>query len=256
MGSAQFQGFTNAIGIVQTLEVAAGALPPGATFMRGMAFAPTGEVLVTQDTGQARTVMNGIAFERDTGIVILGTTEPTNISHGGLLVSATGAVVAADVPTVIHQGVGLTSEGELAVSDGAGAEFAAFEANGTGAILTLKRGQGSVTFSRAGPATVRDFEGLYRTVPANCIRYELSRIVENLCTSLITETITVKNGSDYQLTIAGDSGATAVCTGAFTGTLTANGTNRISWPNGVGEHGRQRFQPPRLLLSGHRARAG
>ena len=67
----------------------------------------------------------------------------------------------------------------------------------------------------------------------NELRAENLRRGEQLCTGLVTETITVKNGNDYQLTIAGDNGATAVCSGAFTGTLTADGSNRISWPSGT-----------------------
>jgi len=52
-------------------------------------------------------------------------------------------------------------------------------------------------------------------------------------TRLASETITVVSGNEYQVTIAGNSAATAVCSNAFTGTLTADGTNRISWNSGT-----------------------
>ncbi len=113
------------------------------------------------------------------------------------------------------------------------ADFIAFEKDSDGVIKALVRGDGAVTFERQTEATIVDHEGLVRTVPAHCLRPKNGRIVLNLCTGLVTETITVVNGAEYQLTIAGANNATAVCSGAFTGTLTADGTNRISWTNGV-----------------------
>lgn len=90
------------------------------------------------------------------------------------------------------------------------------------------------TFSRGDTdATVTDFEGVIRNVTANEARFVGARRVHNLATGLVTETITVIVGNDYQVTIAGTNGATAVASGAFTGTLTADGTNRISWPSGT-----------------------
>lgn len=115
-----------------------------------------------------------------------------------------------------------------------GPEFQAFAADTNGVIKALNIGSGSVTFGRATAATVRTApDSLIKIAKVNEIRYQDARRGENLCTGLVTETITVVNGNDYQLTIAGDNGATAVCSGAFTGTLTANGVNRISWNNGT-----------------------
>jgi len=50
-----------------------------------------------------------------------------------------------------------------------------------------------------------------------------------------TQTITVTSGKDYLLMIGAGSavGATAVCSGAFTGTLTGDGVNPLSFPNGT-----------------------
>lgn len=88
-------------------------------------------------------------------------------------------------------------------------------------------------FARPSPATVVDHEGLIRNCKIDEARFHGARRVENLATGLITETIAVINGNEYQVTVAGDAAATATCSGAFTGALTSDGTNRISWPNGV-----------------------
>ena len=117
MGAAQFQGYALDTGVVDTEQMVSGALPAGSVVHRGMAVSSTGKVLITQDIGQARVFMNGIAFEASTGAVLYGTSAPFNISHGGLLVDANGAVaMVIQTPDVIHQGVGLTNAGELCVT--------------------------------------------------------------------------------------------------------------------------------------------
>jgi hypothetical protein len=45
--------------------------------------------------------------------------------------------------------------------------------------LTLERGTGSPTFTRATTATFQDFEGVLRTVPAGCARFTGARFVYN-----------------------------------------------------------------------------
>ena len=60
-----------------------------------------------------------------------------------------------------------------------------------------------------------------------------ARCVRNLFSGVVTDTITVVSGREYQCCIRGDNAATAVFSGAFTDTLTADGTNPIAWPNGA-----------------------
>ena len=76
--------------------------------------------------------------------------------------------------------------------------------------LILAQGAGNPTFSRGSPASVRDFEGLWRTVPANCARFGGARLVRNLATA----------SEDW--THAGWTKASCVAT---TGTLTATAGN-------------------------------
>lgn len=45
--------------------------------------------------------------------------------------------------------------------------------------LTLERGTGSPTFTRATTATFQDFEGVLRTVPSGCARFQGGRMVRN-----------------------------------------------------------------------------
>ncbi len=116
----------------------------------------------------------------------------------------------------------------------AAASFIAFGEDSAGVIKALVKGQGAVTFERQTTATVETGpDGLIEECLQHEIRHKKGRRESNLCTGYVTETITVINGNDYQLTIAGDNNANAVCSGAFTGTLTADGTNRISWPSGT-----------------------
>ena len=48
--------------------------------------------------------------------------------------------------------------------------------------LVLARGTGSPTFTRASTATFTDWEGVLRTVPSGCARFEGARMVRNLLT--------------------------------------------------------------------------
>jgi len=99
--------------------------------------------------------------------------------------------------------------------------------------LNLSRWTWPATFTRWSIATLQDHEGLLKTAKSGEIRFEGARRVENLATGLLTQSITVISGNTYQVTIKGTNGATAICSGAFTGTLTADGVNRISWNNGT-----------------------
>jgi len=143
-----------------------------------------------------------------------------------------------EVRWVYSQPPGLISDGvSLALSQDLLAQAQinpVFEVPLTSSLIPLRASDFNYTFARSGAnATVTDFEGLIKRTTANEARFVGARRVENLATGLVTQTITVINGSEYQLTIAGTNGSTAVCTGAFTGTLTADGTNRISWPSGT-----------------------
>ena len=120
------------------------------------------------------------------------------------------------------------------VMDGIGGIARIFFAPLTNSLIPTTAVDKTYTFTRNDTdATVTDFEGLVKNVTANEARFVGARRVHNLATGLVTETITVISGNEYQVTIAGGSGDTAVASGAFTGTLTANGTNRISWNSGT-----------------------
>lgn len=119
------------------------------------------------------------------------------------------------------------------VGDPATPDMHAYGEDANGLIKGLVTGDTSLTHGRTSTATISAWEGLIKNCLANELRIKNARRGENLATGLVTETITVINGNEYQLTIDGANGDTAVCSGAFTGTLTANGTNRISWNSGV-----------------------
>ena len=86
---------------------------------------------------------------------------------------------------------------------------------------------------RPSDATGVDFEGRVFTVDDDQPVHIGARCVQNLFSGVVTDTITVVSGREYQCCIRGDNAATAVFSGAFTDTLTADGTNRIAWPNGA-----------------------
>lgn len=90
-------------------------------------------------------------------------------------------------------------------------------------------------YARSGDtAEVTDHEGVRRSIPAGAAGFNGLRVVQNLRgNTLTTQSITVVSGREYQVTIAGTNGATCVASNAFTGMLTADGVNRISWPNGT-----------------------
>jgi len=120
------------------------------------------------------------------------------------------------------------------VMDGIGGIARIFYAPLTNSLIPTTAVDKTYTFTRNDTdATVTDFEGLVKDVTANEARFVGARRVHNLATGLVTETITVISGREYQVTIAGGSGDTAVASNAFTGTLTADGTNRISWNSGT-----------------------
>jgi hypothetical protein len=94
-----------------------------------------------------------------------------------------------------------------------------------------------------------DHEGVIRIipgalsaiVPGGIVPYQDARIIQNLWPSSddsdtpTTQIITTISGHEYQLTIGADSanGSTAVCSGAFVGTLTGDAVDRQSWNNGI-----------------------
>lgn len=233
--TARFQGplVDPTTGCVKFSNQSTAVRPGDAVDFRGMAVSPDGLVYSINDTGQPRVFQDGIAIDPDTGLTIVGPGPVVNISMGGLGVNAAGAVVLNSPPDVIHQGVGITNSSELCGADVVTATLFAFGKAGNGVLKGLVAGTGVMSFARASDASVTDFEGLVKTAITNELRFEYGRRVENLATGLVTETITVISGNEYQLTIKGDNGATAVCSGAFTGTLTADGANRISWNSGI-----------------------
>jgi len=106
---------------------------------------------------------------------------------------------------------------------------------------TGKLNPGLWTEARSSVLRVVDNEGMLVEVDGGELGYEGARYVRNLwpqtdsSDSPTTQVIAVISGHEYQLQIGAGSasGATAVCSGAFTGTLTGDGSNIISWPNGT-----------------------
>jgi hypothetical protein len=110
------------------------------------------------------------------------------------------------------------------------AQLHAYGADANGQLWGLEQGDGSLTFARATEASVTDFEGLVRTARVNELRFLYGRRVENLAAATATpatQDITVVSGHEYQVSIGAGSagGATAVCSDAFTGTLTGDASN-------------------------------
>ena len=92
----------------------------------------------------------------------------------------------------------------------------------SGAISSL------VSFTRATPATVTDFEGLIKTVKSGEVRFDGMRRVENLLSTsetLSTQSVTVIAGT-YAFTLGATSTGSVTFSGASTGTLAGNGANR------------------------------
>ncbi len=94
------------------------------------------------------------------------------------------------------------------------------------------------TFARTTTADVVDFEGLTKTAKINEPRFTGTRRVENLVVSPVTpatQTISLIAGNEYQARIGDSStnGAKVDFTGAFTKTLTADGTNSLSFVDGI-----------------------
>ena len=90
------------------------------------------------------------------------------------------------------------------------------------------------TFARAATATVEDHEGVIREVLSGEVRFQGQRRVYNMAASTdtpSTQAITVVSGAVYQISIGADSasGATAILTGAATGTLTGDAVNGQSF---------------------------
>lgn len=91
----------------------------------------------------------------------------------------------------------------------------------------------SPTMARTSTDWCIDNEGIRREIPAGAPRFDGFRTVINLATQLTSHNITVDVGRTYAVTIAGDVGATCVCSGAFAGSIEADGTNRITFPDGA-----------------------
>ena len=100
--------------------------------------------------------------------------------------------------------------------------------------LVLARGTGNPTYTRATTATFTDWEGVQRTAPAGCARFEGGRMVYNLWT---TSSATLSNSANKSLTLAagdytfsmgaGTGTATFSGTGGATGTLAASASGRV-----------------------------
>ena len=108
------------------------------------------------------------------------------------------------------------------------------------ADLTRKIISGLWEDTRTDEILLADHEGLIKTIPGGELPYQDGRVNQNLWPTSdssdtpTTQVITVISGHEYQLAIGSGSGAgaTAICSGAFTGTLTGDASNRISWVSG------------------------
>jgi hypothetical protein len=110
------------------------------------------------------------------------------------------------------------------------AQLHAYGADANGQLWGLEQGDGSLTFARATEASVTDAFGQVRTALVDELRFLYGRRVENLAAATATpatQDITVVSGKEYQVSIGAGSagGATAVCSDAFTGTLTGDASN-------------------------------
>ena len=85
--------------------------------------------------------------------------------------------------------------------------------------LVLKTGTGNPTFTRATPATILDYEGILRTVPSNCARFEGARYVQNLY-GAASSSLTV--GTQTSITVTAGTYAISIGTGLGAVTLAGN----------------------------------
>jgi len=104
-------------------------------------------------------------------------------------------------------------------------------------LVNMFGGDSAGAAIRNSTATMRVYDSvagsILKDVAIDDHRPEGHRVVENLASGTdtpATQNITVVSGNQYQVTIgkASASGSTAVCSGAFTGTLTGDGVNRIA----------------------------
>ncbi len=88
----------------------------------------------------------------------------------------------------------------------------------------------STLFNDGTLSTVTDFEGIVRNTQPNEARFNGARRWENLAIGNLTQTITLITGREYHVTVGAGStaGATVVLSGGLTGTITADGTNRLA----------------------------
>ena len=84
----------------------------------------------------------------------------------------------------------------------------------------------TATNTRTSTGTVFDPEGLVVTTEPGEISIEGARRERNIATSLTTHSITVESGRTYQISCEGDNASTVVLSGAATGTLTNDGSDR------------------------------
>jgi hypothetical protein len=89
------------------------------------------------------------------------------------------------------------------------------------------------TFTRAGAVFVVNHEDVLISRLTNEIPWAGVRRVQNLATALTTHSVTIGSGFKHQVTIKGAAGATCVLSGATSMTLTADGANRITSPDGT-----------------------
>lgn len=112
--SSLFQGFTDEKGIITMRNTTS---PTAGSFIyRGIRVEADGTVLRRAWAAVPYTHVGGIAVDTEGIILGNGTALPRIITSGGVLVDQNGSPwLSGAVPDVIHQGVGLTTEGRLCI---------------------------------------------------------------------------------------------------------------------------------------------
>ncbi len=181
--SGIFQGYTNSNGRVRAAVVT--KVPAGSANDRGMIVAGNRVIPYMLDSGQPRTLHDGIAFDTVTGLLLAAEAPfgPTNISMGGLLVDSRGAVMLTNgAPQVIHQGVGLQNNGRLSIESEPIATFIAHLSNNVASTA------GPGTFTRDSEGLYQDANGIWKVVGNNEPRFEndallMEPAITNKCTN-------------------------------------------------------------------------
>ncbi len=230
--SGIFQGYTNSNGRVRAAVVT--KVPAGSANDRGMVVAGNRVIPYMLDSGQPRTLHDGIAFDSATGMLLAAETPfgPTNISMGGLLVDSRGAVMLTNGnPQVIHQGVGLQNNGRLSIESEPIATFIAHLSNNVASTT------GPGAFTRNSDGLYLGADGNWRVAGPNEPRFEDNQLLmEPASTNVfwnseapVTQTRTLNTTGEWTISCYGSGNITSANgTGVATGHGTATEGNPVT----------------------------